>query len=156
MAEFKKKCFCKKREENFSSNRDLNETVVTQFFCPDCSNRAPDEAVLFEVEDVPGKLGVYGIDWNESELRRLDPNFSDDLDYYEDLITSGGLTLACLAKDEKTPVFWGWKREDDLTEALGGRDYLLAKDEMPTKLPKKTRSGPDESYHPFSGYKGHR
>lgn len=153
---FSKKCFCKKTEEKFSSNRELGETVVTQFFCPDCAGRAPGEAVLFEIEDVPGKLGVYGIDWNEAELRRFDSDFSNDLGYYEDLILSGGLTLECLAKEEKTPVFWGWKREDDLTEALGGRDYLLAEDEVPTKLPKKTRSGPDESYNPRSGYKGHR
>lgn len=156
METFTKKCFCKKVEEKFSSSQGFGESSVTQFFCPDCSNRAPDEATLFEVEDVPGKLGVYGVDWNQAEMKKIDPEFRDDDDYYEELLTGGGLTLECLAKEEKIPVIWGRKREDDLAEALGGRDYLLTEDEMPTKLPKKTRSGPEESYNPRSGYKGHR
>ncbi len=123
--EFTKKCFCKKSEEEFSSNRELEESSVTQFFCPDCSNRAPETAILFEVEDVPGKLGVYGVIWNKAELKRMDPEFRDEEDYYEDLLLSGAITLKCLADEEKIPVIWGQRSEDEILDALGGKSYLL-------------------------------
>lgn len=144
--DFKKKCFCKKTEEEFSSNRGLEESSITQFFCPDCSNRAPDEAMLFEVEDVPGKLGVYGAVWNKAELKRMDPDFRDEEDYYEDLVMDGGLTLKCLADEEKTPVIWGRKQEDDLLDALGGKDYLLGDEDEEVFGRGTARGGKDDSY----------
>ncbi len=141
MTEFTKKCFCKKTEEKFVSGKDFGANVITQFFCPDCSNRAPDDAILFEVEDVPGKLGVYGIDWNIAEMKRTDPEFRDEVEYYENLLMNGDVTLADLHKEEKTPVVWGRKSEDEFSGTLGGKDYFDDGDESPSKSPKKARSG---------------
>jgi len=143
--EFTKKCFCKKSEEVFSSNRGLEESSITQFFCPDCSNRAPDEAMLFEIEDVPGKLGVYGAVWNRAELKRMDPDFRDERDYYESLVMDGGVILKCLADEEKTPVIWGKKTEDEVLDALGGRGYLLG-DEEEDAFGRNSRMGRDDAY----------
>lgn len=141
--EFTKKCFCKKTQEEFSSNRDLGESAVTQFFCPDCSGRAPDNAILFAVEDVPGKLGVYGVTWNPAELKRMDPEFRDEDDYYEDLLVSGAVTLKCLADEEKTPVIWGKKSEDDVLDAIGGKMLGGEEDDV---FGRGSRMGRDESY----------
>lgn len=141
---FSKKCFCKKREEEFSSNRALEESSITQFFCPDCSNRAPDEAILFEVEDIPGKLGVYGITWNKAELRRMDLDFRDEEDYYGGLLSEGGVTLKCLADEEKAPVIWDKENEDEVLDALGGKDYLLG-DEGEEEFGRAARGGRDDS-----------
>ena len=130
--EFTKKCFCKKTEEKFVSNLELGGSSVTQFFCPDCSNRASDDAMLFEVEDVPGHLGVYAVTWNGAELKRMDSNFRDEEDYYEDLLISGAVTLKCLADEEKIPVIWGKKSEDEVLDALGGKSYLLGDEDEET------------------------
>ena len=80
----KETCFCKTHTLDFHS--DFGADVVDGLYCPKCSDRAPKDAVMFELCE-PGELaGIWGVRYNTAELTRLDPHFSDSENYFLGLL----------------------------------------------------------------------
>lgn len=81
------KCLCGTRTLTFRS--DFPSDVVAKIYCPACVDRAPDEAIIFDLCE-PGQFaGTWGIRYGSGELKRLDPHFRDTEDYYLSLLISG-------------------------------------------------------------------
>lgn len=79
-------CLCAKRTIEFTSDF-VGE--VAKIYCPTCVSKAPESAISFELCE-PGELqGIWAVDYNKSELKRLDPHFRDSEDYYVSLLGSG-------------------------------------------------------------------
>jgi hypothetical protein len=159
---FTKKCFCQKNEIEFYCDENLNEDAVDILYCPACSDRAPEDSLLVQVTGIPETLGIWGIKYNPAVLKEVDSEFEDSDAYYESLFRNGRCVFEKIWKKRKKPTYEivgiksgisKLKQEADLS----GPDYLtIRKDGKPVKLPKKTRSSPEESYMPQSGYKGHK
>jgi len=87
MLEHQETCLCKKRTLDFTS--DFDSDVVTKVFCPECAAQAPEDAIVFELCE-PGEFnGTWAVKYNKGELKRLDPAFRDDDDYYLSLLIAG-------------------------------------------------------------------
>ncbi len=90
----KETCLCKKRTVEFRS--DFAGDVVTKIYCPACVDRAPGDAIVFELCEPSEYAGRWAVLYNRSELRRLDPAFRESDDYFLSLLISGtcGPTIA--------------------------------------------------------------
>lgn len=87
MLEHQETCHCTKRTLEFTS--EFESDVVTKVFCPECVKNAPEDAIVFELCE-PGEYnGTWAVRYNKGELRRLDPAFRDEDDYYLSLLISG-------------------------------------------------------------------
>lgn len=80
-------CLCKKRTLDFSSQ--FESDTVAALFCPDCVERAPSDALVFELCEPGQFMGLWGVRYNRGELKRLDPWYRDSDDYYLSLLISG-------------------------------------------------------------------
>lgn len=87
-------CLCTKFTVDFASEFDGD--VVTKLYCPTCVSRAPETALVFELCEPGMYQGVWAVDYNRGELKRLDPHFRDTDDYYISLLASNtcGPTIA--------------------------------------------------------------
>ena len=85
--EHNERCFCGKREIAFTS--DFEGDTVTKIFCPACIDRAPGDAIVFELCEAGEFNGIWGVVYNRGELKRLDAAFRDSDDYYLSLLISG-------------------------------------------------------------------
>ncbi len=142
-------CLCSKRTLTFTSQ--FNGDVVTRIFCPECVDRAPDDAIVFDLCE-PGEFaGTWGVQYNAGELKRLDPAFRDRDDYFLSLLISGVCGPEIARSYGKSGLcrifgFKGRSRGEAAAESeLGGNQEVLAAEEMPSKLPGDVVSGPKES-----------
>ncbi len=142
-------CLCAKRSLRFNS--DFDGEVVTKIYCPDCVGRAPDEAIVFDLCEPSEYAGTWGVHYNAGELKRLDPAFRDRDDYYLSLLISGvcGPEIARSYGKAGLCRIFGFKgRSPDEAGAgatLGGKEEVIATEEMPGRLPGDVVSGPGES-----------
>lgn len=68
---------------------DFGENVVTALYCPKCTDRAPGNALIFDLCE-PGEVaGTWAVEYNPGMLKHLDTNFHDDDGYYLSLLISG-------------------------------------------------------------------
>ncbi len=80
-------CSCAKRTIEFAT--EFKGDVVAKVYCPTCVSRAPGSAIHFELCE-PGELqGIWAVDYDKAELKRLDPHFRDDDSYFVSLLGSG-------------------------------------------------------------------
>ena len=87
MLEHQETCQCKKRTVAFTS--EFESDVVTKIYCPECVRKAPGDAIVFELCE-PGEYnGTWAVSYNKGELKRLDPHFRDDDDYFLSLLIAG-------------------------------------------------------------------
>ncbi|MBI4457420.1 hypothetical protein HY633_00465 [Candidatus Uhrbacteria bacterium] len=141
-------CLCTKRSLEFTSQ--FAGDVVSSVYCPECVERASDDTIVFELCE-PGEFaGVWGVRYNRGELKRLDEAFRDADDYFLSLLISGVCGPA-IARDYRRGGlcrilgFIHGPSEEMAESALNGNQRVIADEEKPTRLPKKTRSGPRES-----------
>jgi hypothetical protein len=143
-------CLCAKHTLEFTS--EFQGDVVTKIYCPHCVDRAPDDAIVFELCE-PGELaGVWGVLYNRGELERLDRAFRDADDYYLSLLISG----VCGPSVIKTHYrggggicrIFGFKSQGpDRTaseSSLSGHQHAIADDEAGTRWPGDVYAGPKE------------
>lgn len=162
MSTFTKICFCQKSEVKFHVDENLNKNVVDILYCPVCVDRASGDALIVRVTDIPGMIGLWGINFNEAVLKDIDENFRDSDNYFENLFASGRCTFEAVWKKRKKPTYEiiGIKSSFSklkIEESLSGPDYLtIRKDGKPVRLPGKTWTRGEESGPRQSGYKGHR
>lgn len=83
----KETCLCTKRVLDFRSEFDGD--VVTKIYCPECVDRAPGDAIIFELCEPGEYSGVWAVLYNKGELKRLDEHYRDSNDYYLSLLISG-------------------------------------------------------------------
>lgn len=101
-------CLCKKRTLEFRS--DFKSDVVTKIYCPECVERAPDDAIIFELCEPGEYSGAWGVRYNKGELKRLDKKaFRDTDDYY----------LSLLVSDVCGPVIAGDYKKGGLCRVFG-------------------------------------
>ena len=143
----KETCLCTKRTLEFRS--EFESDVVARIYCPACVDRAPGDAVIFDLCE-PGEFeGIWGVIYNKGELKRLDPHFRDSDDYYLSLLISGtcGPTIARdYGKGGLCRIF-GFKHGADTARkesALSGPEEALVDKEdlgdVPTvKVPRKKK-----------------
>lgn len=141
-------CQCTKRSLEFSSQ--FEGDVVSNIYCPECLERAPGDAIVFELCDPGEYAGVWGVRYNRGELKRLDQAWRDSDDYYLSLLISGvcGPTIARDYRRGGLCRILGFihgPSEEMAESSLNGNQRLIADEEKPSQLPKKTRSGPRES-----------
>ena len=151
---FTKDCFCKKESVNFVC--DFSENVVDEVYCPNCSDRASDDSLLIKITAIPGMMGIWGIRYNKVVLKDLDSNFKDDEEYlikvFEKKCSFEKIPRRTSQAFYEIVGLKGNLSHHKGEDALSGPDKkMIEKGGKPTKLPKKTRSGPEESYTPFSG-----
>ena len=145
---FPETCFCTKRQLAFRS--DFDGDTVTRIFCPECVDRAPADAIIFDLCE-PGKFaGTWAVQYNPAELKRLDPAFRHADDYYLSLLISGacGPEIARSYGQSGLCRIFGFKKGPGDLEAeadLAGRQEIIAADEKPTKWPGGVASGPKEA-----------
>lgn len=157
---FAKDCFCKKESVNFSCRPEFNENAITNLYCPECSEQASNGALLVKITAIPGMIGIWGIDFNKEVLKKIDPDFKDDEDYLENVFEKK-CSFEKIPKRTSQAFYEILGIKSNLKhhkgeDTLSGPDRkMIQKGGKPTKLPKDVRSGPEESYRPFSGYKGH-
>ncbi|KKU13206.1 MAG: hypothetical protein UX17_C0024G0002 [Parcubacteria group bacterium GW2011_GWC2_45_7] len=152
MTRFTITCFCKRTNIKFRSPANFGAEIIARVYCPRCSDRAPCEALLIHVEGVPGKIGIYAIDWNQGALQYLDPKFHNHEHWYENFFGKRKLIFNFIPEKTKGSLYTvhGLKEEVDLT-GLSTRRSMTA--ETPTQWPKRARSDPRESYRPMHGGK---
>jgi len=80
-------CLCAERQLDFRS--DFDGDVVTRIFCPRCVDRAPADAVIFDLCEPGQYAGTWAVQYNAGELKRLDPAFRPAEDYFLSLLISG-------------------------------------------------------------------
>lgn len=155
MTRFTITCFCRKTNLKFRSLANYSAEIITRLYCPKCVDRAPEEALLIRVFKTPKNDGLYALDWNQGVLKYLDPKFRDQESWYANFFGKKKLIFDFLPnkKPERFYEIVGQKKDFALQELT---TYKRLESEKPTKLPKKKRKGPKESYRPFFGYKGHR
>lgn len=157
MKKIVKECYCKKEKIKFRcQDRLYHADVVDLLYCPTCVDRASQDTLILEIIK-KDKSGLWGIKYNSLILREKDKkNFKDNEKYYIDLFESGKCIFDFISQKTKKGLYRiiGFKNLPELegSEVLSGPDKtMIKKGGKPTKLPKKTRSGPEESYIPFSG-----
>jgi len=143
----KETCLCTKRELVFRSEFDGD--TVTKIYCPECVDRASDDAIIFDLCE-PGEFaGTWGVRYNAAELKRLDPAFRQTDDYFLSLLISGacGPEAARSYKKHGLCRIFGFKRGPTtagLESALDGAGPVIAAEEMPAKRAGDVASGPRE------------
>ena len=143
----KETCFCTKRTVEFRS--DFEGDTVAKIYCPACVERAPGEAIVFELCE-PGEYeGVWAVLYNKGELKRLDPHFRDSDEYFLSLLISGtcGPSIARDYKKSGLCRIFGYKHGPDTRwkesslpateEALAEGDDLAAVPPQPTPSKRK-------------------
>ncbi|MFA6603888.1 MAG: hypothetical protein WCT10_03550 [Patescibacteria group bacterium] len=85
--EHTERCLCGQRELVFTS--EFKGDTVTKIYCPDCVNRAPGDAIIFELCESGEFSGIWGVVYNRGELKRLDAAFRDQDEYFLSLLISG-------------------------------------------------------------------
>lgn len=133
-------CLCKKRTLEFRS--DFKSDVVTKIYCPACVERAPDDAIIFELCE-PGEYnGTWGVRYNKGELKHLDKKaFRDTDDYYLSLLVSdvcGPVIAGDYKKGGLCRVF-GFKKGPDAEKRRSGLSE--AKEDVAQEKPKKRKRG---------------
>jgi hypothetical protein len=140
-------CLCAKRQLVFRS--EFAGDTVTKIYCPECVDRAPDDAIIFDLCE-PGEFaGTWGVQYNVAELKRLDPAFRPADDYFLSLLISGtcGPEAARSFKKHGLCRIFGFKKGPAAGEtgsALNGSDAIVAAEEKPSKRPGDRASGPRE------------
>jgi hypothetical protein len=135
-------CFCAKRTVEFRS--DFESDVVAKIYCPACVERAPEEAVIFELCD-PGEFaGLWGVVYNKGELKRLDPHYRETDDYFYSLLISGVCGPAIAREYKKTGLcrIFGFKHGADAQRAestLNRPQEALAEEEGAKRRSAKKR-----------------
>jgi hypothetical protein len=126
-------CLCTKRHLIFTS--DFTGDTVTRIFCPTCVERAPDDAIIFDLCESSEFRGTWGVVYNRSELKRLDDAFRDTDDYYLSLLISGTCGPKIVRDYGKTGLcrVFGFKRgpSERTNEAAlnAAADKMIAADE---------------------------
>lgn len=142
---FTKKCFCAGKEVSFDAHFGF-DTSVDAVFCPECVDRAPNEAFIVQVSDPTEMVGFYAVNPNQAVLEEVDATFEDTSWYYERM-----WGLRKLALTGAKSAFAGMVRPSEMdTSSLSGPDAIIMEEEMPTHLPKKIQAGPSESPRPMS------
>ena len=157
---FTKSCFCKKESVEFVCDSKFNETIISEVYCPTCSDRAADDSLLIKIMSIPRMIGIWGVKYNKEVLKELDTEYKDKEEYFVNVFERK-CGFKAIPERTRQAFYEVVGMKGDLShhkgeDVLSGPDKkMIEKDGKPTKLPKKTRSGPEESYTPFSGYKGH-
>lgn len=115
---FSRHCFCKKQTIPFRSSTPYDEHAFANIFCPRCSDRAPEDALMLEVIGVPDWSGVYGVDWNRSFLEEKDVGFKNTEKYFSKLFSSGSVCFGFLPDKKSVERFL---RIDGLKETSAGQ-----------------------------------
>ncbi|KPJ85347.1 hypothetical protein AMJ57_03400 [Parcubacteria bacterium SG8_24] len=141
-------CYCKKRELVFRS--DFGVDTVTQLYCPDCVDRSPEDAIIFEMCEPNEYHGVWGVLYNRTMLKELDDHFRDNDDYYLSLLISGtvGPEIARKYGEAGLCRIIGFKYGPDRSwseAAIFGTDQKLADEGQPTDWPGDVVAGPKEA-----------
>ena len=143
----KETCLCTKRELVFRS--EFAGDTVTKIYCPECVDRAPGDAIIFDLCE-PGEFsGTWGVRYNAAELKRLDPAFRPTDDYFLSLLISGtcGPEAARSYKKHGLCRIFGFKQgsaDAEIGSTLSGAGQIIAAEEIPTKRPGDVASGPRE------------
>lgn len=151
-----KKCFCNKKEINLRLGKGFTEDVIDILYCPDCLDQAGPETLVINVLRSPGNIGLWGIKFNKVVLKEQDPDeYIDKYLYFAGVFIMQKCIFDFIPKDVKirSPYrilgYFGDIPEG--YEYLSGQDILMMANGKPIKFPKKTRSGPLESYKKASG-----
>lgn len=105
MSKFTVTCFCKKTDIKFYSPANYGGDIIARVYCPLCSDRAPEEALMIRVDGVPRHNGLYGIDWNQGTLKYLDPSFKDLEDWYRNFFGKKKLIFDFINPRSKKPQY---------------------------------------------------
>ena len=75
MTRFTITCACKKNNIKFRSPENYSAEIISRVYCPKCSNRAGNDALIIDVEGVHGNDGTYAIDLNATMLETINPEY---------------------------------------------------------------------------------
>jgi hypothetical protein len=135
----KETCFCGKRTVEFRS--EFKGDVVSMLYCPDCVDRAPSDAIIFELCEPGDYAGIWAMLYNKGELKRLDEHFRDNDAYYLSLLISGVCGPSIAREYTKTGLcrIFGFKHGADAARresTLNAAEEAVAEDEsLTTPLP---------------------
>ncbi|MBU0731918.1 hypothetical protein KKC88_03505 [Patescibacteria group bacterium] len=151
-----KKCFCNKKKIKLRLAKDFTENVIDILYCPDCLDQAGPETLVVNVLRDKNNIGLWGIRFNKIVLKDQDPEeYIDKYLYFAGVFIMQKCIFDFLPKDVKirSPYrILGYKGDvPEGYENITGPDFLLMANGKPIKFPKKTRSGPLESYKKASG-----
>lgn len=151
-----KKCYCNGKNIELRLAKGFTEDAIDVLYCPDCLDQAGPETLVVNVLRAPGRAGLWGVKFNKTVLKEQDPDgFTDKYLYFAGVFVMQKCSFGFLPRDVKirSPYrLLGWKGDvPEGYEYLTGPDFLLMANGKPVNFPKKTRSGPLESYEKASG-----
>lgn len=151
-----KKCYCQKKNIKLRLAKGFTEDAVDILYCPECLDQAGPETLVIDVQRSRGNTGLWGIKFNKLVLKDQDPDeYIDKYMYFAGVFIMQKCIFNFLPADIKIRSPYrvlGYKGDIPAGyEYMTGPDFLMMANGKPVKFPKKTRSGPLESYKKASG-----
>lgn len=144
-------CHCTDHRITFRVDQDLDHNIVTELYCPDCLDEAPEDTVIIEMTGIDQLVGLWGVTFNRYVLEALDKNYDDSDQYLADLFNQERINFDLVPPGNKN--FYkiiSVKKGHPGGKALSGPDRQMMKHgPKPSKLPKDKLTRPNESPRPL-------